>query len=422
MKNQINIFIVDDNKIFSLALKASIETAFENMYFNLHSFETGEECMGKFMQVKPEIVILDYYLNSHFPDAADGLQILHKIKNNNFDTNVIMLTNNDQIDIALKSFHHGVFDYVVKSASQFKKINNSISKILTKKQLDFSNSQERKDQATEFIAINKQKIEAEISKLAVEEKNKNITDSINYAKRIQNAKLPKKDEILASLPQCFILFNPKDIVSGDFYFFHKKDETVFIAAADCTGHGVPGAFMSMIGSEQLMDAVLHSDDTSEILKQLNKGIKKSLQQSDSIDSTRDGMDIAICSIDLKNFTLKYAGANRPLWIIRQGQTEIEEIKGTKKAIGGLTEDEQHYESHDIQLRKGDVFYIFTDGYSDQFGGESKKKLMTKLFKEILLSIQDKSMQEQRKYLNNFIHNWKSGIEQVDDMLIIGIQL
>lgn len=405
-----------------MTLKASIETAFENMHFNLYSFETGEECMDKFIQIKPEIVILDYYLNSNYPDAADGLQILHKIKNNNFDTNVIMLTSNDQIDIALKSFHHGVFDYVVKSASQFKKINNSISKILTKKQLDFTNSQERKNQATEFITINRQKIEAEISKLAVEEKNKNITDSINYAKRIQNAKLPKKEEILASLPQCFILFNPKDIVSGDFYFFHKKDESVYIAAADCTGHGVPGAFMSMIGSEQLMDAVLHSDDTSEILKQLNKGIKKSLQQSDSIESTRDGMDIAICSIDLKNLILKYAGANRPLWIIRKGQTEVEEIKGTKKAIGGLTEDEQHYESHNMQLNKGDVFYIFTDGYADQFGGESKKKLMTKLFKEILLSIQDKSMQEQKKHLNSFMHNWRSDIEQVDDMLVIGVQL
>jgi serine phosphatase RsbU (regulator of sigma subunit) len=422
MKNQINIFIVDDNKIFSMALKASIETAFENIHFNLHSFETGEECMEKFIQIKPEIVILDYYLNSNFPEAADGLQILHKIKNNNFNTNVIMLTSNDRIDIALKSFHHGVFDYVVKSTSQFKKINNSISKILAKKELDFVNSQERKNQATEFITINKQKIAAETSKLAVEEKNKNITDSINYAKRIQNAKLPKKEEILASLPQCFILFNPKDIVSGDFYFFHKKEDTIYIAAADCTGHGVPGAFMSMIGSEQLMDAVLHSNDTSEILKQLNKGIKKSLQQSDSVDSTRDGMDIAICSIDQKNLTLKYSGANRPLWIIRKDQTEVEEIKGTKKAIGGLTEDEQQYECHKIQLHKGDAFYIFTDGYADQFGGESKKKLMTKLFKEILLSIQDKSMQEQRKYLNNFMHNWRSGIEQVDDMLVIGVQL
>ena len=422
MKNEINIFIVDDNKVFSLALKASIESTFEHRNFLLHSFETGEECMSKFMQIMPDIVILDYYLNGRSPEAEDGLEILNKIKSCNLNTNVIMLTSNDQIDIALQSFNHGVFDYIIKSTSQVQKINNSISKILSKIELDFINNQERKNQATEFILINKQKNEAEKRKLAVEEKNKNITDSINYAKRIQTAKLPKKDEILASLPQSFILFNPKDIVSGDFYFFHKKNQTIYIAAADCTGHGVPGAFMSMIGSEQLMDAVLHSNDTSEILKQLNRGIKKSLQQSDSVESTRDGMDIAICSIDLESLIVKYAGANRPLWIRRIEQSEVEEIKGTKKAIGGITDDNQYFESHEIQLQKGDVFYIFTDGFVDQFGGVSKKKLMTKMFKEILLSIQDKTMIEQKEHLNDFMLSWKAGIEQIDDMLVIGVKL
>lgn len=272
------------------------------------------------------------------------------------------------------------------------------------------------------IIITHQKSEVEKQKHIIEEKNKDITASINYAKRIQQAKLPKKEEIYSALPNCFVLFKPKDIVSGDFYFFHNNNQSVFIASADCTGHGVPGAFMSMIGSEKLEDAVSQSTDTSEILKLLNQGIKISLRQSDSNESTRDGMDIALCSVDTVNRIVKYAGANRPLWIIRNGQTTVEEIKATKKAIGGFTEDSQHFDTHEIKFQQGDTFYISTDGYADTFGGQEEKKLTTKRFKEILLSIQDKSLKEQGHHLDNFIKDWKGGTEQVDDILVIGVRL
>lgn len=270
--------------------------------------------------------------------------------------------------------------------------------------------------------IEVQKTEVEKSKHIIEEKNKDITDSINYAKRIQQAKLPRKEIIYSALPDSFVLFKPKDIVSGDFYFFHKNDKSIFIASADCTGHGVPGAFMSMIGSEKLDDALAHSADTSEILRHLNKGIKNSLHQTDSDESTRDGMDIALCSVDTDNCVVKYAGANRPLWIIRNGQTAVEEIKATKKAIGGFTEDSQHFDTHVVQLQHGDTFYIFSDGYADTFGGQEEKKLTTKRFKEILLSIQYKSMQDQEAHLGDFIEDWKAGTEQVDDILVIGVRL
>jgi serine phosphatase RsbU (regulator of sigma subunit) len=264
--------------------------------------------------------------------------------------------------------------------------------------------------------------ETEYQKKIIEEKNKDITDSINYAKRIQQAKLPNKEDIYSSFPQSFVLFKPKDIVSGDFYFFHKINQFVFIAAADCTGHGVPGAFMSMIGSEKLDDAVSLSSDTSEILKQLNNGIKNSLHQSDSIESTRDGLDIALCSVDTVNRIVKYAGANRPFWIIRNGQTTIEEIPATKKAIGGFTEDNQHFDTHEIKLQQGDTFYIFTDGYADTFGGQEGKKLTIKKLKQMLLDIQNKTMQEQEKQLDNFVEDWRAGTEQVDDILVIGVRL
>jgi serine phosphatase RsbU (regulator of sigma subunit) len=264
--------------------------------------------------------------------------------------------------------------------------------------------------------------ETELQKKIIEEKNKDITDSINYAKRIQQAKLPNKHEIYSNLTQSFILFKPKDIVSGDFYFFHKIQQTVFIAAADCTGHGVPGAFMSMIGSEKLDEAISLSSETSEILRLLNIGIRNSLHQSESVESTRDGMDIALCSVDTINRVVKYAGANRPIWIIRNGQEEIEEIQATKRAIGGFTDDSQLFDTHEIRLQQGDTFYIFSDGYADTYNGQNGKKLKTKKFKELLLEIQNKKMQEQEKYLDDFIETWKAGAEQVDDILVIGVRL
>lgn len=278
----------------------------------------------------------------------------------------------------------------------------------------------QKQKANKIITF--QKDELEKSKHKIEEKNKDITDSINYAKRIQRSMLPHSRDIWAAFPNSFVLFKPKDIVSGDFYFFHKKTKSAFIATADCTGHGVPGAFMSMVGAGKLNDAVSQSSDTSKILKLLNIGIKTALKQTEGNESTRDGMDIALCSVDIENRLVKYAGANRPLWIIRNGTTEVEEIKATKIAIGGLTEDSQHFDTHELKLQQGDTFYICTDGYADQFGGHTGKKLMTKKFKEILLEIQSKKMKEQEQHLDNFIENWKAGTEQVDDILVIGIRM
>jgi len=289
------------------------------------------------------------------------------------------------------------------------------------KELAFQ-KEEKEKRAAELITANIQKAAEEKYKLIIEEKNKDITDSINYAKRIQQAKLPKKEEIYSALSDCFILFKPKDIVSGDFYYFYKSNKSLFIAAADCTGHGVPGAFMSMIGLEILNDAVAQNIDTSEILKHLNIGIKNSLHQSDSSESTRDGMDIAMCSVDTNKRIINYAGAKIPFWLIRNGKTEVQEIKGTRKEIGGWTEDNQCFDSHELKLQQGDTFYISTDGYPDQFGGQDGKKLMKKKFKKILLDIQDMSMQKQEKYLDNFIENWKSEAEQVDDILVIGVRL
>lgn len=260
------------------------------------------------------------------------------------------------------------------------------------------------------------------SKQIIEEKNKDITDSITYAQRIQQAKLPDIFEVNSELKDSFILFKPKDIVSGDFYFFQKNKNGSYLAAVDCTGHGVPGAFMSLIGSDKLEAALHLHSEPSHILNHLNKSLKKSLRQNRKDDSTRDGMDIALCWLDLKNMKLKFAGANRPLWIFRNGKTLLEEYKPTKRSIGGFTEDHQEFEMHEIVLNKGDSLYMFSDGFADTFSATSGKKLTTKKFKEVLASIQNLSMKDQGIYLEKFIDDWKAGEEQVDDILVVGLRI
>jgi serine phosphatase RsbU (regulator of sigma subunit)/tetratricopeptide (TPR) repeat protein len=261
----------------------------------------------------------------------------------------------------------------------------------------------------------------EIARKIIAEKNNEITDSINYALHIQQAILPDKEEFFKTLSKSFILFKPKDIVSGDFYFFSIAHDKIYVAAADCTGHGVPGGFMSMIGSEKLSNALKENTKPGLILAELNKSIKASLQQSEVKSKLHDGMDISLCAIDLKTNAIEFSGANRPLWIIRKDSRSLEEIKGTIASIGGYTEDNTCFETHSIQLQQGDTIYLCSDGFSDQFGA-SGKKFMTKRLKTMLLDIQDKSLSEQNKYLEEAHITWKGNEQQTDDILMIGLRL
>jgi serine phosphatase RsbU (regulator of sigma subunit) len=277
-----------------------------------------------------------------------------------------------------------------------------------------------------IIGEKKKEVDLAYSKLnethsMLQVKTKEITDSINYARRIQQAILPDKQEITKDFTQSFVLFQPKDIVSGDFYWFARKGERTFLACADCTGHGVPGGFMSMIGIEKLNEALSQHSDVSDLLQAVNRNTKKAMRQSDNLESTRDGMDIALCSFDKDRKHLEYAGANRPVWIIRQeNKSEIFEIKADKVAIGGFTDDAMQFTKHRMELHKGDLVYLFSDGYADQFG-KKDKKLMTRQFKSILLSIQEKTMSEQEEHLRSFMEEWKGPMEQTDDILVIGIR-
>lgn len=253
----------------------------------------------------------------------------------------------------------------------------------------------------------------------IEQKNKDITDSINYARKIQTAILPSREFVKKLFPESFVYYRPRDIVSGDFYFFAESGNKRFAAACDCTGHGVPGAFMSMIGNDFLNRIVneIGITDTAKILDELHKNILQALHQDVNNRTARDGMDVAIICYDIEKKELQYSGALRPLYCFEQGR--FRELKGDRSSIGA---DLPEFTSQVVQVRSPSAFYLFSDGYADQFGGSDGKKFMTKRFKELLTSLQDKSMAEQENGLDAALHQWKKDREQVDDVLVIGIRL
>ena len=258
--------------------------------------------------------------------------------------------------------------------------------------------------------VNQQKLKLEI-------KNKEITDSLNYAKRIQQAILPPQSKINNHLKNNFILYLPKDIVAGDFYWLEEKEDGVLFAAADCTGHGVPGAMVSVVCNNALNRSVREYDltDPGKILDKTREIVIQEFEKSE--DEVKDGMDIAICS--LEGNTLKYAGAHNTLWIIRNG--EVLETKANKQPIGQFDKPEP-YTTHSFELEKGDSIYIFSDGYVDQFGGVKGKKFKSKAFRELLISIQEKTMEEQRILIDEAFETWKGNLEQIDDVCVIGVRV
>lgn len=258
--------------------------------------------------------------------------------------------------------------------------------------------------------------------LIIEEKNKEITDSINYAKRIQTAILPSENDFISLFKDAFILFKPKDIVSGDFYWITKKQNYIFYATADCTGHGVPGGFMSMLGCSFLNEIIVEKniDEPAEILNQLRDRVISSLKQSDLVGENKDGMDIVLIRIDIQRNELTHASANNEFYIIRD--KEMLFFKPNKQPIGFYNSEMVPFNQHIFQLKEGDCIYTFTDGYADQFGGEKGKKLKYKNLESILLQNHLHSFSEQNKIYDSFIESWKGDLEQNDDICVIGIRI
>lgn len=274
--------------------------------------------------------------------------------------------------------------------------------------------EEKVKERTEKIEKQKEKIE---------EQKKHITDSIFYARRIQNAILPSFQQIERYLSEYFILYMPKDIVSGDFYWMHADDDLIMMAAVDCTGHGVPGAFMSIVGFNQLNHAVnvKKARKAADILDALNEGVITTLNENKSEGSIKDGMDMALFILDLKAGRVEFAGANNPMVLIRDG--EIIKFKGDRFPIGAFEGNKPpKFRNHEVEIRKGDSFYLFSDGYEDQFGGPENKKFLSKRFEELLRNVSHLPVNEQKKILVDKLNAWMGDNEQVDDILVIGIKI
>lgn len=272
-------------------------------------------------------------------------------------------------------------------------------------------------------AISEQKLLLEEAHALLEEKNKDITDSIKYAKRIQEAIFPGEKTFKKYLPDSFILYRPKDIVSGDFYWMEHRNNKTYLAAADCTGHGVPGSLMSIVGHGIIKQAVTEhrKEKPAEILDALNRGVTETLNQRYEESTVKDGMDIALCCIDHKNLTLEYAGAFNPLWLIRNN--ELREIKADKIQVGMFVDEEaKKFTNHLLHLLPGDTFYIFSDGFADQFGGPQGKKFKYKQFENLLLSIHKEDPERQKALLEKTFTEWKGSLEQVDDVMVIGFRI
>ena len=261
--------------------------------------------------------------------------------------------------------------------------------------------------------------------LVVFQKNE-IVESINYAQRIQSAMLPPEAYFSELLHESFILYKPRDIVSGDFYWIKQVNQYIVLVAADCTGHGVPGAFMSMLGMSYLNEIVLRREiiQANQILNELRKQIKSSLRQHGLRDESKDGIDMALCVLDLKSMKMQYAGANNPLYLIKdvEGRPELKEIKADRMPLGYYQGKDISFVNHDIKLEMGDTFYMFSDGFVDQKGGEEEKKFLSKNFKNLLLEIHDQAMHDQKDILELTLSDWMGDNSQVDDLLVVGVRV
>lgn len=300
--------------------------------------------------------------------------------------------------------------------------------------------QQKEEVEAQRDEIETQRDQLKIQRDLVVSQKKEITDSINYAQHIQSAILPPQSYVKTLIPEYFILFKPRDIVSGDFYWIKEINNSLIVVGADCTGHGVPGGFMSMLGVTLLNDVVGHGSigRPSEMLDQLRIRVKEILAQEGKLQDQKDGMDMAICMIDKKKRELQFAGANHPLYLIRKNHSKASEelvpyatldhenymlfeVKGDKQPIG-VHWEETDFTNHHIPLQEDDVLYIFSDGIVDQYGGEHRKKYKALTFKRLLLSIQHESMEDQKQLIEHAFETWRGNNEQIDDIFVIGVKV
>ena len=382
--------------------------------FNIHLARSGAEGMEILKNNEVQLIITD----QRMPEMT-GIQFLESVIPDYPDCIRMILTGFSDVEAIIEAINKGrVYRYITKPWNKDElrlTINNAFENFELKKKNKnlIEELKETNEQLEQKVIDRTQKIEAQ--------KNE-ITDSIRYAKRIQNALYPPCELISDSLNDFFILNKPRDIVSGDFYWMAEKEDKVVVAVSDCTGHGVPGAFMSMLGIAYLNEIVNKTVTlrANEILNQLRGNVIRSLHQTGKNDEAREGMEMALCIIDFGQAKVQYSGAFNPLYLIRNKELIV--FKGDTMPIGIYSDEEESFTNQKIELQKGDALYMFSDGYVDQIGGPRRRTFRSKYFKELLLSNSEKKMVDQYKILEQTIEDWRGDLEQIDDILVMGLRV
>lgn len=403
------ILYVDDEKdnltVFNSAFRRN---------YDIHLASSGREGLEIMKKHEIQMIITDQRM-----PGLTGTAFLERTLPEYPDCIRIILTGFSDIDAVIEAINKGkIYRYITKPWDREE------MKITIDNGLETYNlKQQNKKLVEELIEANATLEQKVIDRTKrIETQKKEITDSIQYAGRIQNALLTPPEDIEKLFPSHFILNKPREIVSGDYYWMTQKNNFILIAVADCTGHGVPGAFMSILGISLLNGIVNKSPDikADEILNQLRGQIIKSLHQTGKRNETRDGMEMALCVIDSKEEKIQFSGASRPLYLIRDN--EFFELKGSSMPIGIYLDEENSFTIKEMEVKKGDLIYLFTDGYVDQIGETSRKTLRSEHLKKILMDIHQQPMQVQKRLLEKIFEEWKGNVEQIDDVLVVGIRL
>lgn len=371
----------------------------------------GDELLKRFHEISPKSlkIMLTGQVTTEGVTNAVNWARLYRYISKPWETNDLTLT----VKEAIKSYYQGI---------KLEKQNEELTQM--NEVLEYRVQARTQEISEKNITLEQQKNE-------LDSKNRNITDSINAARRIQLAMLPSNEVFNKSFTDYFILYKPKDIVSGDFYWAQRYNDLIIFTVADCTGHGVPGALMSMLGISSLNEIInKYSDDellnlkASEILDQLRSKVLSSFQQFEDNIEQKEGMDVALCILNVKTNILQFAGAMNPLNIVAfvSGSAILTEVEPDKVPVGYIHIEMCDFTNRLIQLNKGDVLYLYSDGYADQFGGSRCKKFMKSKFKELLHYISNKPLTEQKEILELSLAEWKGNLEQVDDILVIGVKI
>ncbi|MFO7933223.1 MAG: SpoIIE family protein phosphatase [Bacteroidales bacterium] len=391
----------------------SFESAFSQDY-RIYTATSGREGMKIMEENIIQLVITD----QRIPDM-NGIEFLEKVLRDYPDSMRMIMTGAGDKDAIIEAFNRGnVYRYVAKPWNM-EDLKMSIDSAMEVYNLKIQNRD-----LINYLEDAKRNLEQKVMERTreIERQKMNITDSLHYASRIQSALMIPPEELDRIMPSCFILNKPKDIVSGDFYWVSRRGERLILAVADCTGHGVPGAFMSILGISFLNEIVSQMDNpqANDILNRLREQVIGALGQTGKRDETRESMEMAICVVDFRRQMMQFSGAFRPMYLISKGVLSV--IKGDRMPVGIYEDERDPFSNREIPFREKDIIYLFTDGYVDQIGGLDRKTFKTIRFKKLLREISHRPMKEQKSILREEHEIWRAGREQIDDILVMGVEL